>query len=88
MVFEEYTYIIYTLFQMNIKRVERASTDAAREVFGNNYQSILEQVHVDDDALVEGTFTLCFMMKYHCMLMTGPTNSKVFLLRFMIMREM
>lgn len=36
-----------------IKRVERASTDAAREVFGNNYQSILEQVHVDDDALVE-----------------------------------
>ena len=37
-----------------LKRVERASTEAAREVFGNNYQSVLEQVHVDDDALVEG----------------------------------
>jgi len=37
-----------------IKRVEQASTDAAREVFGNNYESILEQVHVDDDAMVEG----------------------------------
>jgi len=36
-----------------IKRVERASSEAAREVFGNNYQSVLEQVHVDDDALVE-----------------------------------
>ena len=36
------------------KRVEEASTDAAREVFGNNYESILEQVHVDDDAMVEG----------------------------------
>lgn len=36
-----------------IKRVQRESTQAAREVFGNNYQSVLEQVHVDDDALVE-----------------------------------
>jgi len=35
------------------QRVERASSEAAREVFGNNYQSVLEQVHVDDDALVE-----------------------------------
>lgn len=36
-----------------IKRVQRESSQAAREVFGNNYQSVLEQVHVDDDALVE-----------------------------------
>ena len=36
------------------QRVERASSEAAREVFGNNYQSVLERVHVDDDALVEG----------------------------------
>ena len=41
------------------KRVEEASTDAAREVFGNNYESILEQVHVDDDAMVEGNWELC-----------------------------
>ena len=27
-------------------------------MFGNNYQSVLEQVHVDDDALVEGKATL------------------------------
>ena len=40
------------------QRVERASSEAAREVFGNNYQSVLEQVHVDDDALVEGKVTL------------------------------
>ena len=39
------------------QRVERASSEAAREVFGNNYQSVLEQVHVDDDALVEGKAT-------------------------------
>lgn len=37
-----------------LQRVERASSEAAREVFGNNYQSVLEQVHVDDDALIEG----------------------------------
>ena len=41
------------------KRVEQASTDAAREVFGNNYKSVLEQVHVDDDAMVEGNWGLC-----------------------------
>ena len=45
---------VYQSFFLILKRVERASTDAAREVFGNNYQSVLEQVHVDDDALVEG----------------------------------
>lgn len=41
-----------------LQRVERASSEAAREVFGNNYQSVLEQVHVDDDALVEGKAAL------------------------------
>lgn len=35
--------------------MERASSDAAREVFGNSYHNVLEQVHVDDDALIEGT---------------------------------
>lgn len=45
---------VYQSFFLILKRVERASTDAAREVFGNNYQSVLEQVYVDDDALVEG----------------------------------
>ena len=45
---------VYESIFLILKRVERASTDAAREVFGNNYQSVLEQVHVDDDALVEG----------------------------------
>ena len=45
---------VYQSIFLILKRVERASTDAAREVFGNNYQSVLEQVHVDDDALVEG----------------------------------
>ena len=45
---------VYQSFFLIPKRVERASTEAAREVFGNNYQSVLEQVHVDDDALVEG----------------------------------
>ena len=45
---------VYQSFFLILKRVEQASTDAAREVFGNNYQSVLEQVHVDDDALVEG----------------------------------
>jgi len=43
---------------LNLQRVERASSEAARGVFGNNYQSVLEQVHVDDDALVEGKATL------------------------------
>ena len=45
---------VYQSIFLILKRVERASTDAAREVFGSNYQSVLEQVHVDDDALVEG----------------------------------
>ena len=44
--------------QLKNQRVERASSEAAREVFGNNYQSVLEQVHVDDDALVEGKQTV------------------------------
>ena len=51
------------------QRVERASSEAAREVFGNNYQSVLEQVHVDDDALVEGIsyFTnKCSTASFHC----------------------
>lgn len=46
--------MITKFFSVILQRVERASSEAAREVFGNNYQSVLEQVHVDDDALVEG----------------------------------
>lgn len=46
------------------KRVEQASTDAAREVFGNNYESILEQVHVDDDAMVEGNWELIVSLHF------------------------
>lgn len=49
--------VITKFFSVILQRVERASSEAAREVFGNNYQSVLEQVHVDDDALVEGKAT-------------------------------
>ena len=34
--------------------MQRESDAAAKEVFGNDYCGLLEQVHVDDDALVEG----------------------------------
>lgn len=49
--------MITKFFSVILQRVERASSEAAREVFGNNYQSVLEQVYVDDDALVEGKAT-------------------------------
>jgi len=58
-----------------IKRVERASSEAAREVFGNNYQSVLEQVHVDDDALVEGKAALLIHIAlYELLILLGSNH--------------
>jgi hypothetical protein len=34
--------------------VQRASDEAAREVFGEGYHGVLDQVYADDDALSEG----------------------------------
>ncbi|XP_048588064.1 uncharacterized protein LOC125556732 [Nematostella vectensis] len=36
-----------------IKNVKRASDNAAREMFGNDFHRVLDQVHVDEDALME-----------------------------------
>ncbi|XP_048588067.1 uncharacterized protein LOC5512102 [Nematostella vectensis] len=48
-----------------IKNVQRASDNAAREMFGNDFHRVLDQVHVDEDALMEEPQTSTPVGKHH-----------------------
>lgn len=47
------------------QNVQRASDEAAREVFGEGYHGMLDDICADDDALSEGTVMNAFAIISH-----------------------